>query len=153
MLEYVPPELRVEVARPFAEGFANCMDSIAYALRQGQTPKPRVVAQCAGLLPGVDKESTKFYLSNGGAAEYALDAVLAACEAASAENGAGAAPVCKNDGNWELLRQHIFINSEFWPCGPYDEDDDEFWGGEGDGGADGDGWVHYDTSNWVPPQK
>lgn len=151
MLEYVPPELRLEVTRPFAEGFANCMDSVAYALRQGQAPKPRVVAQCAGLLPGVDKDATKFFLGNGGAAEFALDAVLAACEAAGPGGGAG--PACANDGKWELLRQQIFINSEFWPCGPYDDDEGEHWDGGGVDGADGDGWVHYDTSNWVPPQK
>jgi len=55
LLDYCPPELRMEVHRQFAEGFANCMDSIAYLLKQGQVPKPRLVAQCAAFVPGADK--------------------------------------------------------------------------------------------------
>lgn len=52
-------------------------------------------------------------------------------------------------GKWDIVRQQIFCNSDFWPCGPYPMD------GEEEDGApyadDGDGWVHYDTSNWKPP--
>ena len=158
LLNYVPPELRIEVHKAFADGYANIMDSIAYVLKQGQLPKPRMVAQCASILPGVDKEATKFFLNHGGVAEYALDAVLSQCESPGSSTndddddvGDGTAssssgPVCVNDANWELLRQHLFSNSEFWPCGPYPMDDE---GGEdGDGG---DGWTYYDTSNWKPP--
>ena len=122
------------------------MDSIAYLLKQGQLPKPRMVAQCAPILPGIDKEASKFYLSNRGVAEYALDAVLAQCETTAGEGSVvGPGPECALDGKWELLRQHLFSNSEFWPCGPYPMDD------EGGAGEDNDGWVYYDNSNWKPP--
>lgn len=51
-------------------------------------------------------------------------------------------------GQWQLLRQQLFSNSEFWPCGPYPYDDEQ------EEGADaGDGWVHYDTSNWKPSSE
>ena len=110
-----------------------------------------MVAQCASFVPGADAAATKFYFAQGGVAEYALDAVLAQCESGGSEESestaaaAAAAPTCGNDGNWELLRQHLFSNSEFWPCGPYPMDDE--------GGDDGDGWVYYDNSNWVAPNK
>ena len=93
--------------------------------------------------------ATSFYLQHEGKAEYALDAVLAQCEAAEGDDGVLAAmPQCASDAHWQLLRQQLFSNSEFWPCGPYPMDD------EAEGAAavgDGDGWVHYDTSNWTPP--
>jgi hypothetical protein len=100
LLDYVPPELRMEVSRAFVEGFANCMDTVAYVLRQGQVPKPRVVAQCTAYAPGLDKQASKYYLNNGGVAEYALDAVLAQCEEAAAQGDATneAVPRCSNDG-------------------------------------------------------
>lgn len=47
---------------------------------------------------------------------------------------------------WEIIRQQLFCNSDFWPCGPYPLDDED----EAD---DGEGWVYYDTSNWKPPNK
>lgn len=50
---------------------------------------------------------------------------------------------------FQLLRQQLFANSDFWPCGPYSFDDEE-WAQQGGEGGD-DGWVHYDTSNWRPP--
>lgn len=184
----------MEVHKPFALGFANCIDAVAYLIKQGQVPKPRLVAQLAGVVPGLDKRcaqtqstpassrrssacpntqpalscspprlrlilvlfvswrsATSFYLQNEGKAEYALDAVLAQCEASEAEGGAPAAlPQCASDAQWQLLRQQLFSNSEFWPCGPYPMDDEAE--DDGGGGADnGDGWVHYDTSNWKPP--
>lgn len=148
LLDYVPPELRIEVKKAFADGYANCMDSIAYLLKQGQAPKPKMVAQCASIVPGADKEATRKYFELGGLPEYALDAVLAQCETGTGESEVPEAsgPVCGNDGNWELLRQHLFSNSGFWPCGPYPMDDE--------GGDDsGDGWTYYDTSNWVAPNK
>lgn len=150
LLDYCPPELRIEVSKQFALGYANFMDSIAYLLKQGQLPKPRMVAQCAPILPGVDKEASKIYLSANGVAEYALDAVLAQCESSGGEaSAAGPGPECALDGKWELLRQHLFSNSEFWPCGPYPMDDEG-----GDVGEDGgDGWVYYDNSNWKPPAQ
>ena len=55
LLNYLPADLRMEVHKQFADGFANCMDSIAYVLKQGQPPKPRMVAQCARVVPGTDK--------------------------------------------------------------------------------------------------
>mgnify|MGYP001150026187 FL=1 len=54
LFDFVPPEQRVEVTKPFLVGFGNCIRTIAYLLQQGQLPKPRVVSQCAGLVPGVD---------------------------------------------------------------------------------------------------
>jgi hypothetical protein len=197
----------MEVHRAFAHGFTNCIDAVAYLLKQGQPPKPRMVTQLAGLVPGVDKRcgggahgpraqhaaivrrhplrppaaslplpprcaacsnaafsparalcsATAFYLQHEGKAEYALDAVLAQCEASGEGEGGGgataaaaleAAPPCASDGAWELVRQQVFSNSEFWPCGPYPLDDEA----EAGGADDGDGWVHYDTSNWKPPQ-
>ena len=50
-----PLQLRMEVSKGFVTGFANCMRTAAYLLRQGQLPKPRMVAQCAGVVPGLDK--------------------------------------------------------------------------------------------------
>jgi len=46
-------------------------------------------------------------------------------------------------GHWEYVRQMLLSEASVWPCGPYpmlDEDED----------GNGDGWVHYDTSNWKP---
>lgn len=60
LFDYVPPELRMEVAKPFVVGYANCMATVAYLLRQGQLPKPRLVKQCAGIVPGVDKRCAGF---------------------------------------------------------------------------------------------
>jgi hypothetical protein len=36
---------------------------------------------------------------------------------------------------FQLLRQQLFANSDFWPCGPYGFDDDE--GQQGGGGGSG----------------
>lgn len=44
-----------QVARPFAVGFANAMATAAYLARQRQLPKPRMVAQMMGIVPGLDK--------------------------------------------------------------------------------------------------
>lgn len=55
LLDFVPPECRLEVVKPFAEGFANCFDIVQYLLKQQQTPKPRLVGQMAGVVPGLDK--------------------------------------------------------------------------------------------------
>jgi hypothetical protein len=65
---------------------------------------------------------------------------------------AAAAPPPPPADQFQLLRQQLFCNSDFWPCGPYGFDDEEGEGGWGGGGAGADdGWVHYDTSNWKPP--
>ncbi|PRW32670.1 ankyrin repeat family [Chlorella sorokiniana] len=166
MLDYVPPELRIEVTRQFVVGFANCMAAAGYLVSQGQLPKPRLLAQMLTIVPGLDKASSKYYLSRGGTAEYALDALLARVEEEHEGLGDGsfvqdeanskalqALPLCRNDDQFQLLRQQLFCNSDFWPCGPYGFDEDEEaggWTGES-GAADDDGWVHYDTSNWKPP--
>ena len=62
-------------------------------------------------------------------------------------NDPGPRPCPPLADQFELLRQGLFCNSEFWPCGPYNEE------AEAAGEDGGDGWVHYDTSNWVPPGK
>ena len=36
---------------------------------------------------------------------------------------------------FQLLRQQLFANSDFWPCGPYGFDDDEGLQGGGGGGS------------------
>jgi hypothetical protein len=82
---------------------------------------------------------------------------LAPCSRFSRQDEANVAalqalPSCSNDDQFQLLRQQLFCNSDFWPCGPYGFDDEEGEGGWGGGGAGADdGWVHYDTSNWKPP--
>jgi hypothetical protein len=154
LLDFVPPAPRHAVAPVFAAGFANCVAAVAYLLAQGQAPRPRLVAQLAAVVPGLDRAATAAFFAGGGRAEHALDAVVAQCEAdardaaarggGGAGNGAAAAaalPACARDGRWELVRQQLFSASEEWPMGPYTL-----------GGEDvGDEWVHYDTSNWVPP--
>lgn len=55
LFDYVPPELRVEVARAFCVGFANCMAAAAYLAKQRQLPKPRLLAQMISIVPGLDK--------------------------------------------------------------------------------------------------
>ena len=96
-------------------------------------------------------------MSKGGAAEYPLDAVLGQCEEAAAGGqeltpAAAALPECATDGRWDVVRQQLFCTSEFWPSGPYAMDGDDGYGEDAGGGVDGgDGWVHYDTSNWKPP--
>lgn len=55
LLDFVPGELRMEVAKPFVVGFANCMATMSYLLRQGQFPRPSLVRQCSGIVPGLDK--------------------------------------------------------------------------------------------------
>lgn len=90
--------------------------------------------------------SSQFYFSNRGTAEYPLDAVLGQCEEASSTiRDDQDLPTCSNDATWEILRQQLFCNSDFWPCGPYPLDD------EGYDDTGDDGWVYYDTSNWKPP--
>ncbi len=154
LLDFVPPAPRHAVAPAFAAGFANCVAAVAYLLAQGQAPRPRLVAQLAAVVPGLDRAATAAFFAGGGRAEHVLDAVVAQCEADARDaaargggasgNGAAAAalPACARDGRWELVRQQLFSASEEWPMGPYT------LGGE-DAGADD--WVHYDTSNWVPP--
>ena len=63
---------------------------------------------------------------------------------------------CRPADQFQLLRQQLFANSDFWPSGPYCFDDEEeqqpAGGGQQGSGVPGDdGWVHYDTSNWQPP--
>ncbi|KAI7843535.1 hypothetical protein COHA_002777 [Chlorella ohadii] len=195
MLDFAPPELRIEVTRQFVVGFANCMAAAGYLVSQGQLPKPRLLAQMLTIVPNLDKaaskhylsrggtaeyaldallflicaaycplicRASKYYLSRGGTAEYALDALLARVEEEHEGLGDGsfvqdeanakalqALPLCRNDDQFQLLRQQLFCNSDFWPCGPYgfDEEEEGGWTGES-GAADDDGWVHYDTSNW-----
>lgn len=167
LFDFVPPEQRIEVVRPFVVGFANTMSAAAYMARQRQLPKPRLVAQMMNIVPGLDKNASKTFLEKGGAAEYALDAVLARVEEEHEGKGDGsfvqdeanakalaALPTCRNDNQFQLLRQQLFCNSDFWPCGPYTFDDEQEEGGQdnvGGAGADADGWVHYDTSKWKPP--
>lgn len=55
LLDYVPVELRLEVSRKFVIGFANCMATMAYLLRQGQLPRPNLIRMTLGVLPGLDK--------------------------------------------------------------------------------------------------
>lgn len=81
--------------------------------------------------------SSKIFAAKGGLAEYALDALISICEDKPVEESSGH-PSCANDSKWEIVRQTLFVNSTFWPCGPYlmlDEGDD----------GDDDGWVYYDT--------
>lgn len=165
LFDYVPPELRVEVARAFCVGFANCMAAAAYLAKQRQLPKPRLLAQMISIVPGLDKSASKFYLEKQGMPEYALDAVMARVEEEHEGQGDGsfvqdeanakaleALPACRNDDQFQLLRQQLFANSDFWPCGPYGFDDDEQAGLGGEQGtAADDGWVYYDNSNWKPP--
>lgn len=48
--------------------FGNCMRTVGYLLGQGQLPKPRLVAQCATIVPGVDKRcGVARFLSAGSA--------------------------------------------------------------------------------------
>lgn len=160
LLEYCPPHLRLEVYEQFVQGFAGCMESLAYVVTQGMLPKPRMVMQTAPVVRHANKDAIKFYFDAGGAAEYAIDAVLALCEDSNLSqmvphpesSQSATLPVCSNDGQWQLLRQQIFSNSSFWPNGPYPMED-EFEGGVEDGDTMDDGWVHYDTSNWKPPSS
>lgn len=51
-----------------ARRFGNCMRTVGYLLGQGQLPKPRLVAQCATIVPGVDKRcGVARFLSAGSA--------------------------------------------------------------------------------------
>ncbi|KAL6768889.1 hypothetical protein ACKKBF_B16635 [Auxenochlorella protothecoides x Auxenochlorella symbiontica] len=153
LLDYVPVDLRLEVSHAFVVGFSNCMATFAYLLRQKQFPKPALIRQCIGFVPGLDKGATASYFQAGGRPEYAIDAVLARCEedvveAASlgmVEDGVlqealEALPACPMDDRFDLVRQALFQNSAVWPCGPYSMDEEQY---QGD-----DGWVHYDTSGW-----
>lgn len=45
-----------------------------------------------------------------------------------------------NTDGWDFVREVLFAESSFWPCGPYPMEEDN---------AD-DGWTYYDTSNWKP---
>lgn len=167
LFDYVPPELRIEVTRQFCVGFANCMAAAAYLCKQKQLPKPRLLSQMLGIVPGLNKSASRFYLEKNGFPEYALDAVLARVEEEHEVGGDGSfvqdeanaaaletMPVCRNDDQFQLLRQQLFANSDFWPCGPYGFDDEEEaaqGAGAQGGGAASDGWTYYDTSNWKPP--
>lgn len=55
LLDFTPPEVRMEVHKDFVLGFANCFDVVAYLLKQQQLPKPRVIQQTAPFTPGTDK--------------------------------------------------------------------------------------------------
>ena len=44
-----------QVTRQFCVGFANCMAAAAYLTKQGQLPKPRLLAQMMSIVPGLDK--------------------------------------------------------------------------------------------------
>jgi hypothetical protein len=45
----------VQVTRQFCVGFANCMAAAAYLCKQKQLPKPRLLSQMLGIVPGLDK--------------------------------------------------------------------------------------------------
>ena len=155
LLDYLPPEQRLAVEQQFAVGFGGLFRTCRYLLGQGQLPRPKMVATCATLTPGVDKAAAKFFLDHGGLPEFALDGLLASAEADMEQQHGGAlaadaelasrlaaTPECSNDSAVQELRQQLFLNSDFWPCGPYEFDDEA---------QDGDGWVFYDTSAWQAP--
>lgn len=106
LLDYVPPELRLEVTRRFVEGFATSMGVITYVLRQGQVPKPSMLSRCSNFAPGVDKEAYAYYVKNGGTMEYVLDAVISQCQ--DIKMGDNDLPICKNDCEWKI---YISLNS------------------------------------------
>ena len=144
LLDFLPPDLRLVVEPQVAAGWAAMFGVLAYLLGQRQLPKARLVPMCAGAAPGVDGIAAKRLLAVGGLPEFSLDALLAAAEeeaaGASALGGSGGGQppaACANDDAFDLLRQHLFCDSNVWPCGPYVMD-----GGEGGeyGEAD-DGWV------------
>lgn len=165
LFEYMSPEFRLESVPQLARGYANCFATAAWALKQRQLPKPSLITQCASIVPGIDKEDSKYYFQTcGGYAEFCLDALLSRCTEEQESAGDGlflsdedskaayrALPACINDDNFDELRLELFQQSEFWPSGPYDMDGGG--GGGGGAGAADDGWVHYDTSNWRPPEN
>ena len=51
------------------------MATVAYLARQRQLPKPRLLTQMAGIVPGLDRAASQLYLSKGGAPEYAVSVV------------------------------------------------------------------------------
>lgn len=171
-IDYLPVVLRLEVAKPFIIGYANCFATIAWAIKQSQLPKPRIVKQCSSIVAGLNRDASKHYFNNGGMAEFALDAVIATCLQEHEYYGDAAfladsdnkstiekLPKCNNDDDFDLIQYSMFQDADCWPCGPYynnigyDDDDGYNAGGGGDGDGGGDGWVHYDTSSWVPPAE
>lgn len=108
LLDYVPPESRMEVSRQFVEGFASCMAAIAYVLRQGQVPKPSMLKMCATIAPGADKEACRFYFTHGGTMEYVLDGVLSQCECDGRNEEESALPGCANDCRFHSLSFPFF---------------------------------------------
>ena len=56
-------------------GYANLMATVASLARQRQLPKPRLLTQMAGIVPGLDRAASQLYLSKGGAPEYAVSVV------------------------------------------------------------------------------
>lgn len=53
--EPCPFVVLVQVTRQFCVGFANCMAAAAYLCKQKQLPKPRLLSQMLGIVPGLDK--------------------------------------------------------------------------------------------------
>jgi len=56
LLNYLTPDLRMEVDAKFAIGYSNYMETVAYLLKQGQVPKPKLVRMCASAVPGNESE-------------------------------------------------------------------------------------------------
>lgn len=75
---------RPQVAPPFCVGYANCMSTVAYLCKQRQFPKPRMVTQMSGIVPGLDKgcAAPRNY-TVGCAAASQTSLLAAACRALS----------------------------------------------------------------------
>ncbi|WPT13300.1 hypothetical protein PSENEW3_00001142 [Picochlorum sp. SENEW3] len=143
LINFLPPDMRMEVEKDLIVGFTNYIETVAYLLQQNQLPKPRMITSCVKCVPNTNKEASALFASKGGLSEYCLDAVLDACGNFQNVAGLDSLPECANDYQWDYLREVLFANSEIWPCGPYSMFD-------ASGEQDDDGWVHYDTSNWKP---
>lgn len=79
-------------------------------------------------------------------ADAAAAAAVTAAPLSPAHHPPTIPPTHPQADQFQLLRQQLFCNSDFWPCGPYAADEYDEGGYGGQSGVEGDdGWVHYDT--------
>lgn len=56
LINFLPPDMRMEVEKDVIIGFTNYIETVAYLLEQNQLPKPRMITSCVKCVPNTNKE-------------------------------------------------------------------------------------------------
>lgn len=64
LINFLPPDMRMEVEKDLIVGFTNYIETVAYLLQQNQLPKPRMITSCVKCVPNTNKECVDRYVTH-----------------------------------------------------------------------------------------